>query len=133
MLEINSVVGRIKISARFADKVNILTGYSGSGKSFLLSLIERKYADSSLSVAIFDYNPATENNVEEYIRRASHNNLVLLNNADLYMTSELFEILAKGECTVIAELKHAVAGSVENSGLYIVNFENDTIGVKKVR
>ena len=133
MLEINSVVGGIKISARFADKVNILIGYSGSGKSFLLSLIERKYADNSLSVVSFDYNLATENNVEEYIRRASHNDLVLLNNADLYMTRELLEILAKVKCTVIAELKHAVVGRVENSGMYIVNFENDTIDVKKVR
>ena len=54
--------------------------------------------------------------------------LILLDNADLYMTKKLFNYLKSSDKQVIMSIKHTEKlGSFENCGFYTINYENNNL------
>lgn len=131
MIHINEIIDSVSLKVDFSDKINILTGDSGSGKTYLMSLITYKYADTDLSISCFDYKLSLDKNKEDIIRVASNSDIVLLDNADLYMSRELFNILLKGKCTIIVSIKNLYHVPLKFAGRYKVDYTGNTISVIK--
>lgn len=133
MIYINENIGSINVSVKFTDKINLLVGDSGSGKSFLLSLIEEKYSnDDNIHIACFDYKVARNINKDEMIKLAGDNDIVILENADLYMTKDLYQALSNDKCIVIASSKNYLSVPTELSGVYIVDYVDDKISTRRL-
>lgn len=66
-----------------------------------------------------------ENQDIEWIKRGLQKaDIILLDNADLYMTRELFEYLKSSGKQVIISIKHTEKlGSFENCGFYSVRYD----------
>ena len=90
----------IKIDAEFSEGINVIYGYSGTGKSFMFSRINDYYANSTeYKVSLIDYHyyNKAESIIIDFCRGSD---LVLLDNADLYITHSLIDMLLK-ECKCI--------------------------------
>ena len=81
----------------FIDKVNILYDNSGAGKSFLLNVLNKYISLSNSSVFYRNYN-----NLTGEIDYSA--DVVILDNADLYLTDEIISCLKTSRCVSVISL-----------------------------
>lgn len=107
MLRINEEINGILVDANFSKGLNCIDlGMSGTGKSFLLSLIKAYCLKNSIYFKSFDYNSST-NDIISVLKGSEENiSVIMLDNADLYMTKELVSVLRNySNAVVIVSIK----------------------------
>lgn len=89
-------INGIHVNIKFTSGINCIDlGISGSGKTFLMTLIEAYCVKNSIECRFFNYNTRGEdiktilNNIED------RDSVVLLDNADLYMSDEISNLMHK--------------------------------------
>lgn len=100
ILEINEVIGSILINASFCERVNVLKDNSGTGKSFLFDLLRagarmQNCSLYNLKFGLIDYNTIlnTSSTVNNIIEVCKDKDVILMDNADLYLTRNLMQEL----------------------------------------
>lgn len=117
----------INLSINITDSVAILLDDSGTGKTFMLEMLESYFVANGIAYKKFDYSSENED-TKWFIQGMQKANIVLLDNADLYMTKELFNYLKSSNKQVIMSVKHTEKlGSFENCGFYTVNYDNNNL------
>lgn len=117
----------INLSINITDSVAILLDDSGTGKTFMFEMLESYFVAKGIAYKKFDYNSENED-TDWFIQGMRKANIVLLDNADLYMTKELFNYLKSSDKQVIMSIKHTEKlGSFENCGFYTINYENNNL------
>ena len=116
----------------FTDKICVLYDNSGTGKSYLLKSL-RTYAESNnIKYTFFDYK-ADGMAEKEVIERIKGNELVLFNNADLYMTNNIIKAIKQEGVLAIMELRSVVEFDLRESGYYRVKYEVNNVITKRLR
>ncbi|MBE5869898.1 MAG: hypothetical protein E7294_01360 [Lachnospiraceae bacterium] len=122
---------QIKIDADFFEGVNVIFGYSGTGKTFLFDRINDYYANSKeLNVTLINYQfcDKKEDLIVEFCEKSD---LILLDNADLYLTESLIDKLrAECKCIVIS-MKNTVFFSHNEITVLSVEYDNHLIRTKR--
>lgn len=117
----------INLSINITDSVAILLDDSGTGKTFMFEMLESYFVAKGIAYKKFDYNSENED-TDWFIQGMRKANIVLLDNADLYMTKELFNYLKSSDKQVIMSIKHTEKlGFFENCGFYTINYENNNL------
>ena len=117
----------INLSINITDSVAILLDDSGTGKTFMLEMLESYFVANGIAYKKFDYSSENED-TDWFIQGMQKANIVLLDNADLYMTKELFNYLKSSNKQVIMSIKHTEKlGSFENCGFYTINYDNNNL------
>ena len=117
----------INLSINITDSVAILLDDSGTGKTFMLEMLESYFVANGIAYKKFDYSSENED-TNWFIQGMQKANIVLLDNADLYMTKELFNYLKSSNKQVIMSIKHTEKlGSFENCGFYTINYDNNNL------
>lgn len=117
----------INLSINITDPVAILLDDSGTGKTFMFEMLESYFVAKGIEYKKYDYSSENED-TDWFIQGMRKANIVLLDNADLYMTKELFNYLKSSEKQIIMSIKHTEKlGSFENCGFYIINYENNNL------
>lgn len=113
----------INLHIDITDKIALFWDNSGTGKTFMFHMLESYFVANGITYRKFDYN--VENQDIEWIKRGLQKaDIILLDNADLYMTRELFEYLKSSGKQVIISIKHTEKlGSFENCGFYSVRYD----------
>lgn len=115
----------INLSINITDSVAILSDDSGTGKTFMFEMLESYFVAKGIAYKKFDCNSENED-ADWFIHGMRKANIVLLDNADLYMTKKLFNYLKSSDKQVIMSIKHTEKlGSFENCGFYTINYENN--------
>lgn len=117
----------IDLHIAVTDKIALLCDDSGTGKTFLFYMLESYLVAKGIAYKKFDYN--SENEDLEWFRQGMKKaDMLLLDNADLYMTRELFEYLKSSGKQVIISIKHTEKlGSFENCGFYTVVYDGKSL------
>lgn len=121
-------LGGVKWTGKFKDKINILTGSSATGKSFLLRKL-RDYLefDKRCSYGYVDaYSAVNGKTYADVVGEIGAVDVCLIDNTDLYLTDHMLkELDAWCKCMILS--RHDLSGIVasEEVGLYFVRPSDD--------
>lgn len=120
-------VSNINLSINITDKVAILLDESGTGKTFMFQMLASYCVINQIPFEKFDYGSENKE-LSWFIQSMKNASIVIMDNADLYMTPELFEYLKSCGKQVIISIKHEEAmTSYENCGFYVIDYNGDTL------
>lgn len=123
----------IHVDVQIKHTLCLLHDNSGSGKTYLFSLLEYYCLENGISYRRFDYNscgiPASR-----LIQDCGNVDILLLDNADLYMTSEFYAYL-KGLNKIILISHHNLLGitGLSRDNVYKVSYVENRVSLKSVR
>lgn len=115
----------------FLDKLNLIKGSSGTGKTFLFNVIQAYCITEGISCAFIDSKVLSNGNKDIIYSMCLDKEIIILDNADLYLDSELFDKIRKLNCTVIISKKVTFGLNMENVHLYLVNYERNVLNTKR--
>lgn len=99
----NILDNMLEVNAIFSNKWNILLDISGTGKSFLLKLI---YSDYTASKSILGNDAFLGLDNQRIFDNCRDKQVILLDNADLYINNDLIAMLDTLDAVFIVSLKH---------------------------
>lgn len=125
-------VSNINLNIDINDKVAILLDESGTGKTFMFQMLESYCVINKIAYEKFDYGSENKD-LEWFIQSMKKASIVILDNSDLYMTSELFDYLKSSNKQVIISIKHTEKlNSYENCGFYTVLYDGKTLKTVRI-
>lgn len=106
---------KIDVSIALSDKVNLLLGDSVLLNMFVLPLIEEKYKED-YKVSYCNVNTSWD----DIVKSAKSSDILLLENADLYMSEEKYKALSDYKSIVVASIKEYNYNVIKGMGRYLV-------------
>lgn len=113
----------IKIDCLFENKINMLSGYSGTGKTLLMKATELYCLNHNIKCKYCDFR-CREMKTEQIEIMCAGAKVILLDNADLYLNNELLTRLSKMSEQIIICMKDTSSIDMYNVTEYLVNYEN---------
>ena len=112
----------VTIDAEFKDNICFLSGDSGSGKSFLLRVFESYLSRKNISYCLFNYSSMVAVRGFDF----DSVDVVMLDNADLYMNRDIY-MKAKKSHALVLICMHSYSGfDPSGSGEYVIDHEEKT-------
>lgn len=129
-LDIKTKYNGIDVECSFNNKLNILRGSSGSGKSLLLTAIDFYCTFNKISCRLCNYDIAGLR-PDTIISICEDVEVVLLDNADLYLTEDILKAILKTAKFVIMSIKNTDGISIDGASEYLV--EHKDLHVKTIK
>ena len=117
---------KIDVSIELSDKVNLLLGDSVLLNMFVLPLIEEKYKEG-YKVSYCNVNTSWD----DIVKSAKSSDILLLENADLYMSEEKYKALSDYKSIVVASIKEYNYNVIKGMGRYLVEGVSTTEVISK--
>lgn len=117
---------KIDVSIELSDKVNLLLGDSVLLNMFVLPLIEEKYK-INYRVSYCSANTFWK----DIVKSAENSDILLLENADLYMSEEKYKALSSYKSVVVASIKEYNYNVIKGMGRYLVEGVSTTEVISK--
>lgn len=114
------------------NHVCILSGDSGIGKSFLIDILKSYVERKGIKYSYLDGSTRTKTS-NEIVSFCQSSDLVLLDNADLYLTSEITAALGKTVKMIVVCLHDpTLAIACEDTAFYDVEYDEDNFKVARM-
>lgn len=119
-----------KVSVDFKDKINILLGDSGEGKSLLLKLLAVYFREHNIPFDTVDWNTSEEALWDRLNGNTlkSKGSYLLYDNGDITLTPEVYSKLTGLPCTSIISMKRIQR---VDCGLYDVIYNPGDLRVER--
>ena len=117
---------KIDVSIALSDKVNLLLGDSVLLNMFVLPLIEEKYKED-YKVSYCNVNTSWD----DIVKSAKSSDILLLENADLYMSEDKYKALSDYKSIVVASIKEYNYNVIKGMGRYLVEGVSTTEVISK--
>lgn len=95
----------VNVSISLNDKIYVFKGKSGTGKTFVSSILSGICRDKGLTYRYFN-NTAKNDATGIISATASNKDIVFFDNADLYLTDEILENVKNTKCILISMKNH---------------------------
>lgn len=120
-------VSDISLNINIADRVAIFLDGAGTGKTFMFQMLASYCVINNIPYEKFNYS--SENKDFEWFKLSIKKaDIVIMDNADLYMTPELFDYLKSCDKQVLISIKHPKClTTYENCGFYKVKYVGSTL------
>ena len=92
------------IDIKLFKRITVLLDNSGTGKTFLFSILIGYFISNSITYGFLDFNTNPDNALD-VIKAYNNVEFILLDNADLYMTKELWEYINNAKSYFIISIK----------------------------
>lgn len=112
------------------DKINLFTGYSGTGKTFAFGAIQEYLKSNNVNTIYFDYRQI-DYTTEQLISLCKNREVVILDNADLYTTQELLDYLINSDKIIMCSIKNRYKYRFKAFGTYDINYENTRLVIRR--
>lgn len=130
MIKFIKEYSRIIFDIDIQDRINLFTGYSGTGKTFTFGAIQEYLASNNISTAYFDYRQM-DCTVDQLISLCNNKEVIILDNADLYLTQALLDYIIDSNKTLLCSIKKPYKYRFRTFGKYTVNYENNKVTVRR--
>lgn len=130
-LNIKTIYNGINIECSFDNKLNILRGYSGTGKTLLLNAIDLYCLNNKIACRLCNYN-VVGFKPNDIINVCEDAEIVLLDNADLYLNNDILKSILKTAKFVIISIKDTSDISLSGANEYIVEYKNVNLTTRKL-
>lgn len=109
------------------DKVNLFMGNSGTGKTFAFNTIYKYLVSNNVDVIYFSHKQS-DYTVEHIMSLCNDNKIIIMDDADLYMTKKLFNYLKSNCGQVLISIKDIEKlTTYEKCGFYGVVYEGNIL------
>lgn len=129
---IDTVINDLSINVNFEGGINVLIGDSATGKSYLIELLYNYLSENGHNVELLDYKDRRKeigDLLDDFEKRGVE--IVLIDNADLLMTWDLFERISEYKYTVIVSLKDRfMVSGIKGVKSYYLLFDGNGIKLK---
>lgn len=126
-MEINTQILPIRIHANLTDKVCILFGDSGEGKTFFFTALH-DYCNLN-NIKLTHFSSMNMGNANSMLQYAASSDIIILDNADLYISDELLKGFLKTSKLILISIKDlSKIGSI-NYGIYDTMYEGERLEV----
>lgn len=122
-LDIKTKYNGIDVECSFNNKLNILRGSSGSGKTLLLTVIDFYCTFNKISCRLCNYDIA-ELRPDTIISICKNAEVVLLDNADLYLTEDILKVILKTAKFVVMSIKNTDGISIDGASECLVEYKD---------
>ena len=130
MLDISYGYTDIEVVGVFDNKLNVLWGESGSGKTFLFSKIKAFLQDTKTPYIEIPHN-SSSGTVLSILNSLQSGTVVLYDSGDLSFNEEICRIIDSLEIICIISLKTLKYAKYTDYGLYTVKYTPGTLLVEK--
>ena len=113
----------INIDCVFENKISLLSGYSGTGKTLLMKATELHCLNNGISCRYCDFR-YREMSIEQIEKICAGVKVVLFDNADLYLNNKLLDKLKNSAEHIIICMKDTSDIDMFNITRYLVDYEN---------
>lgn len=125
---INHIYNSIHTEININTGINLLSSESGSGKTLLLNLIADYCSKNNTQYYIINYT-----NIDQLTELFSNTyEIVLLDNADRYITDEILEKLREISKYAIIVLKDDSKVDTRDTSQYLVHYNNLEITLEEI-
>lgn len=131
MLDISSKYTDIEVIGVFDNKLNVLWGESGSGKTFLFSKIKAFLQDTKTPYVEIPHNAASVT-VLSILNSLQSGTVVLYDSGDLSFNKEICRLIDSLNIVCIISLKTLKYAKYTDYGLYVVKYAPGTLCVEEV-
>ena len=132
MLQFKKPINGVDFDVSFTDKVNVFRGSSGTGKTFLFNVISAYCAKNNISHAYIDYKTVLTDDIDLILSHCKGKDIVILDNADLYLTPDLFQSIRDLGCTIILSKKTTFGLNMRDAHLYTVDYNGNTLSTRRL-
>lgn len=120
----------VNFKAEFTGKLNMLSSPSGTGKTFLLHAIQSFCTNQNIEYAFYNCRNCILD--EELIKAlCKDSQIVLLDNADLYLTNELLSWFKTQNMIVIICMKNTSHLDMEGVVEYTVDYRDRKVTIEE--
>lgn len=131
MFEIDIIYNGIHVIAKFNNKLNFLIYDSGTGKTLLMQAIILFCKKNKMKFKYFNYLDA-DIQESELINSCINSDIILLDNADLYLTDSILQKLIKDKKYIIVSMKYLHILDVIDYDEFIVKYDNKQLVIEEV-
>lgn len=130
-LDIKLFYNSANIDVTFINRLNILSGNSGTGKTFLYRALEHFCLINNIKYKYLDFRSA-EDTQEQIINICSDKDVLLLDNADLYLTESILKELRKDSNKIlIICMKDTSRISIDSASRCYINYDGYNLVMKE--
>ena len=122
-----------KVSVELVSKVMILFSDSGVGKTFLFDCLRSYCITHGLKYGIMTYSLISNKGIDELRVFLSNFDVIMLNEADLYMTTELYKLLKELDAISLVELHRLILINDSDVKLVEVSFNENEIELRNLK
>lgn len=128
MFEINESYSGINVTAKLRSRICFFYGQSGLGKTFFFRIVKSVCSLRGLVCTVMDYNNI-EKSEEDIISFCKNSDIVILDNADLYLTNHMLRSL--NASTILVSVKTIAEWDKEDAGLYTISYNESNLSVRE--
>lgn len=120
----------VDIEINFDCKLNNIVGNSGTGKSFLMQAILAYCINNNINCIKCDFS-ISEKSTETIIEIIRDSDIVLLDNADLYMNDKIMKFIRDNNKMLIMSMKETYGINIQHMQNYIVEYDGNVLTTRK--
>lgn len=128
-MKIDFNYGSIEVKVDLKDKICVFFDMSGTGKTFLFTMLKSYFLDAGISFISVDY---TSYKILDSYDFSDDTEVIILDNADLYMNEKLFSNLDASGKLIVMSIKDIGNLNQKNMGFYRVLYKDTLLKVKRL-
>lgn len=132
MFELKKRINGINFDVSFNDKVNLIRGNSGTGKTFLFRVISDYCVNNRIPCAYVDYKIISNSDKDFILNYCKNKDIIILDNADLYLDNILLKMLKSLRGTIVLSKKSSYGLDSIDMNLYTVSYDGKDLKTKRV-
>lgn len=132
VIKLDRTMGGIVYNINFTDRINVIKGASGTGKTFLFNTLASYFVNNKIPYALIDYRFLATGDKDLIYPHCLNKKVIILDNADLYLTKELFDKIKDSDATIILSKKSTFGLDMEDAHLYTIEYANSSLVTRRL-
>lgn len=130
-LSVSYKFNTINININFDAEVNVLSSYSGTGKTLLISALDTYCMLSGYKHTLLNYND-TQKTTDQLVNQCKDSDVILIDNGDSFDIDSLLKKIRDSDKIIIVELKNTYKIDMTTVREYLVHYENLQVTIEEV-
>lgn len=122
----------VDFDVNFMDEINIFTDASGTGKTFLFKVLCSYCRDNDMKYAYIDYNMIDTGDEGLILSHCKNKDVIILDNADLYLTPELWNAIRNLNKLIILSKKSTFGLNMKGVHSYTIDYNGSELNTRRL-
>lgn len=130
-LSVSYKFNTININVNFDAGVNVLSSYSGTGKTLLISALDTYCMLSGYKHTLLNYND-TQKATDQLVSQCKDSDIILIDNGDSFDIDGLLKQIRDPDKIIIVALKNTYKIDMTTVREYLVHYENLHVTIEEI-
>lgn len=131
MKSIQMKYSELNVDIQLNNKITLLRDYSGTGKTFLFTILLSYFQENNIPFVMFDYK-TMDIDLDVVMNQFKNKEFVLMDCADLYMSNQLWNIIRSTDSYFIISMKGLADYKLKGVDICTVSYDNDNLRLERL-